>query len=271
MARMVWVAVLLTATLALGGCAGLPYGALADALGGGYGGGYGGYGGDGGGYGGYGGGYGGGGCPQPYPSYGQQLAIPFPMDPGYGGYAPQVEPYYPPQEAYQPPDPYSGPSDPQRWHHRHFGPDEAMDRPHNGPWGPRGYGHWNQPGPGPGMRPGPGPWARGNGNMPQGHRPRDSSRSRPHGPSRSWSQNRTWPRVPAAGLFRRPPGPQWWSPVPGRPRDAGRSPVPGRPRDAAAGPGDVPWYGPPPPSRQRKICRGSGPLNRSMGARAPGF
>ena len=38
MARMVWVAVLLTATLALGGCAGLPYGALADALGGGYGG-----------------------------------------------------------------------------------------------------------------------------------------------------------------------------------------------------------------------------------------
>ena len=42
MARSLWVAVLLAVTLALAGCAGLPYGALADALSGGYGGGYGG-------------------------------------------------------------------------------------------------------------------------------------------------------------------------------------------------------------------------------------
>ena len=43
MASIVWVVALLIATLALGGCAGIPYGALGNALGGGgYAGGYGG-------------------------------------------------------------------------------------------------------------------------------------------------------------------------------------------------------------------------------------
>lgn len=107
MASIIWVIVLLTGTLALGGCAGLPYGAL-GALGSGYGGG------SGSGY-----GYGGTACSQPYAASG----IPVPVDPGYaGGYAPQAgvyaqpaQPYYPPQayaynneSAYYPPATQSG-------------------------------------------------------------------------------------------------------------------------------------------------------------------
>jgi hypothetical protein len=87
MARIIGVIALLSAALVLGGCAGLPYGAL-DALGGGYGGGYG-------------SGYAGG-CPQ------GSIPVPMPMDPGYAAaaplvvYAPQAQPYYTP-----PPYPYN--------------------------------------------------------------------------------------------------------------------------------------------------------------------
>jgi hypothetical protein len=87
MASVIGVLVLFLATLTLGGCAGLPYGALGalGALGNG---------------GAYGGGYGGAAYPQGYPSAAAiPVPVPVPVDPGYaGGYGPQVQqPYYAPQ------------------------------------------------------------------------------------------------------------------------------------------------------------------------------
>ncbi len=79
MSRMIGLLVLLSAILALGGCAGTPYD---------YGAGYG-----------YGYGYGGS-CPQPYSGY---PPVPIPMDPGYAVappaavIVPQPQPYYVPQ------------------------------------------------------------------------------------------------------------------------------------------------------------------------------
>lgn len=91
MARIIGLLVLLLAALTLGGCAGLPYGALGalGAL-------------DGGAYGGYGGAY-----PQGYPSA-AAMPVPVPVDPGYaaapsGIYVPSPEPYYAPA-----PEPYYG-------------------------------------------------------------------------------------------------------------------------------------------------------------------
>ncbi len=79
MSRIIGLLVWFLATLTLGGCAGMPL----DLNG--YGNGASGY------------GYGGS-CPQPY---GASMAVPIPMDPGYGApavvYAPQAQPYYAPQ------------------------------------------------------------------------------------------------------------------------------------------------------------------------------